>query len=84
MISFGVFFLKFWLVLVALINWLLKSKCMLTYIVLSFGCMIFFLFPNVLIKTGYFNTEFLSLRFINTIQYGAKLLDKYTGKSQIS
>jgi hypothetical protein len=37
---------------------------------------------NVLMKTWYFNTRFVSLRYKNTNQYFTKLIEKYTGKSQ--
>jgi len=37
---------------------------------------------NVLMKIGYFNTGFVSLQYKNTNQYCAKLIDKYTEKSQ--
>jgi hypothetical protein len=33
-------------------------------------------------KTWYFNTGFISLRYKNTNQYFAKLIEKYTGKPQ--
>jgi len=33
-------------------------------------------------KTWYFNTGFVSLRYKNTNQYFTKLIEKYTGKSQ--
>ena len=39
-------------------------------------------FCNILEKTGYFNTKFISLQYKNTNQYESKLVEKYTGKSQ--
>ena len=33
-------------------------------------------------KIGYFNTGFVSLQYKNTNQYCAKLIEKYTEKSQ--
>jgi hypothetical protein len=40
----------------------------------------FFCFFNILKKTECFNIRFVSLRYKNTNQYCAKLIEKYTGK----
>jgi hypothetical protein len=79
-------FLKYWSVLVTLINWLLKPKCMLKlFLFLWRYNMIFvfrdlavytktkyFFFCYVLTKTRYFNTGFVSLQYKNTNQYWSK------------
>jgi len=89
-------------VLLTLINWLLKPKCMLKP--LFFWCMkntiwffsfetlgrmhknIFFLFFNffafleVLMKTGYFNTEIVFLWCKIQIDINKNDVEKYTGK----
>jgi len=78
-------FLKYWPVLVTLINWLLNPKCMLKLFFLWRYNMIFFLerlgcmhenktffFCYVLTKTRYFNTRFIFLQYKNTNQYWSK------------
>ena len=87
-----------------LINWLLKSKCMINIFWIFLCCMkiqyeiiFYFLFYfwetwpyawkqkhffNVLTKTEYFNTEFVSLQYKNTNRYWSKCSKKYTRKSQ--